>query len=837
MDISYRWLRQYVDVEDSPKALANRLTRLGLEVDAWERVGSRLDGVVVGTVRAVRDHPNADRLVLCDVDLGDGEPVQIACGAPNVVEGQKAPVATVGTTLHLPDPDDPDATTTVTVEARSLRGEPSNGMICAEDELGLSDDHSGIMVLDDAAPVGQPFAEYLQARGLEPDDAVLDIDLTPNRPDAASHLGVARDVAAHAGTALQRPDVSVPEAGGTVAEQVTVHLDDPAGCPRYVAMRVRDVTVRESPLWLKRRLTAIGLRPRNNVVDITNFVLHECGQPLHAFDLGDLADDTIAVRSTESETTFTTLDDVERTLPAGTLLICDAERPVAVAGVMGGANSEVTETTTDVLIESAYFDPSSIRRTAKALNVQTDSSYRFERGVDRNGQRWAAARAATLIATLGDGTVVPGCVDAHPEPPSARTVTLRPNRLRQVLGAPVDTETAQSILEALGFAVDVGASALHCTVPTWRPDVSIEEDLIEEVARLYGYDRIPEPDTVSLPNITPQERPVETLRRDTRGVLRGRGLREIYTNSMLRTEEAARFLRSGEGGPRIVETMNPISEEMAALRPCLLPGALEVMQFNRNHGREALRVFEFGHVYRRAVDREEEAPVPGVHENEALLVALSGPTAPTHWDTDARDADLFDLKGIVELLLADLPLDDATLTPRGSDASPNGQGSYLVHRIDVMSNDEPLGMLGQVQPDVADDYDLDTPVFVAEFDWDALVEQATDRMHASVAPVSRFPVVERDLAVLVHENQPVGPLLDGIRTAGTPLLKHATVFDVYNGEGIPSEQKSVAFTLRFGADRTLTDDEVDDRMQAMVSRLNDTAGATLREKQPLDARG
>ena len=825
MDISYRWLQQYVDVDEAPDALADRLTRLGLEVDGVERTGSALEGVVVGEVQAVRAHPNADRLVLCDVDLGDGTPVQIACGAPNVAAGQKAPVATVGTTLHLPSQDDPDARTAVTIEARTIRGETSRGMICAEDELGLSDDHAGIMVLDDDATVGQPFTEYLAARGIAPDDAVLDIDLTPNRPDAASHLGVARDVAAHTGAALQRPAVDLPDAGGDAADAITVDLQDPAGCPRYVALRVRDVTVGESPLWLKRRLAALGLRPRNNVVDVTNFVLHECGQPLHAFDLDRLADRTIVVRSTDSEETITTRDNVERTVPAGTLLICDAERPVAIAGVMGGANSEVTDATTDVLLESAYFDPSTIRRTAKALGMQTDSSYRFERGVDRDGQVWAAARAAALIADLGGGSVVPGMVDAHPAPPSARTVALRPDRLRQVLGADVSAETAQEILEALGFEVDAGTDALHCIVPTWRPDVSIEEDLVEEVARLYGYDRIPEPDTVPLPNITPSRRPGEALREQASAFLQGRGLREIYTNSLLRTDAAERFRPAD--APGVVETMNPISQEMAAMRPRLLPGLLEAMQFNRNHGQDALRFFEFGHVYRRA--RSDDAPtVPGFHEHEALIVALSGPHVPVGWDTEPRDVDIFDLKGLVADLLADLDLADASMTTRQPPEPSNGQVPLTIHRLDVARGDTPLGTVAQVHPDVAEAHDLDTPVLVAELDWGAVVENAAPRMKSSVEPVSRFPVVERDLAVLVHKDQPVGPMLDAIREAGAPLLTQAAVFDIYEGEGIDDDAKSVAFTLRFGADRTLTDDEVDARISAITDALRETASATLR---------
>jgi len=826
MNISFQWLSRYVEHDWAPEALAEQLTMAGLEVESVTPIGRPLDGVVVGEIQAVREHPNADRLVLCDVDLGDGDPVQIACGAPNVAAGQKAPVATVGTTLSLPDADAPDERQEIEVEARELRGEPSHGMICAEDELGLSDDHSGIMVLGDHATVGRPLADYLAAHDVTSDDAVLDVELTPNRPDAASHVGVARDVAALADTELRRPEVDTPAAGGPVADEVTVRLEDEAGCPRYVAMLVRNVDVRQSPLWLRRRLSAIGLQPRNHVVDVTNFVLHECGQPLHAFDRAQLADDTIVVRRTDGETDFTTLDDETRPLPDGTLLICDAEKPVAVAGVMGGANSEVTADTTDVLIESAYFDPSTIRKTAKALDVQTDSSYRFERGVDRDGQVWAAARAAHLIADLGDGTVVPGMVDEHPSPPSPRTVTLRPDRLEQVLGMEVPTDTATHLLTTIGFDVEDTADGLRCTVPTWRPDVSIEEDLIEEVARLHGYDRIPEPERVPVPGRTPDQRPAEELERTTRELLRGRGYREIYTNSMLRTERAERFNVPPAGstqGP-IVETKNPISEEMAALRPRLLPGVLEVMQHNRNHGQDALRFFEFGRVYRRAT-ADEEPLVPGYAEHPALLLAVSGPHAPVGWDTDPRDTDLFDLKGLVETLLDDLRLDAPALTPRPTDAS-----AITEHRIDVTDGDTALGTLARVQADVAADFDLDDhPVFVAEFNWTRLADLAATGRHRTYEPVSRVPVVDRDLAVLVHADQPVGPMQDTIRAAGGDLLRRVDVFDVYDGEGIDEDAKSVAFTLRFGADRTLTDEEVEEQIASIVEALERTHDATLRQ--------
>ena len=828
MDISFRWLSNYVEHDWTPEELAERLTMAGLEVETVASVGQSLDGVVVGEVTAVRPHPNADRLVLCDVDLGDGGPSQIACGAPNVAEGQKVPVATVGTTLSLPDPDHPDERQDLTVEARELRGEASNGMICAEDELGLSDDHSGIMVLDDDAPVGTPFPEYLDAQGTSGTDAVLDIDLTPNRPDAASHLGVARDVAALADSPLQRPAVETPSEGGDVADQVTVNIEDEAGCPRYVALRVRDVDVTESPLWLRRRLTAIGLQPRNHVVDVTNFVLHECCQPLHAFDLDTIADDTIVVRSTDEETTFTTLDDQERELPEDTLLICDAEKPVAVAGVMGGANSEVSGETTDVLIESAYFDPSTIRRTAKALDVQTDSSYRFERGVDRDGQVWAAARAAALIAELGGGTIVPGRVDEHPTPPDKKTVALRPDRLTQVLGTEVAIDEATRLLSAIGFEVEAGEDALHCTVPPWRPDVSIEEDLIEEVARLHGYDQIPKLQRVPVPSRTPHQPPEETLERQARSLLKGLGYREIYTNSMLRVDRAERFTVPPAGSDRapVVETKNPISEEMAALRPRLLPGTLEVMQHNRNHGQEALRVFEFGRVFRRAI--EGDAPiVPGYCEHPALLIALSGPHAPTGWDTAPRNADLFDLKGTVETLLDDLRVPDLVLTPRDGDAT-DGPAPVTQHHIDVATGDTALGTVARVRDDVATDFDLDAPAFVAEFHWAALVDAATTEQHRNYEPVSRFPVVDRDLAVLVHTDQPVGPLQATIRDAGAPLLRRVDVFDVYEGEGIDEDTKSVAFTLRFGTDRTLTDEEVDAQIDTIVDALGQSHNARLR---------
>ncbi len=826
MNISYNWLREYVDLDLEPGAVGEVLTMLGLEVDGIETIGPSLEGVVVGHVLEVQPHPNADRLTLCRVDLGDGEPVQIVCGAPNVAAGQYVPVATVGTTLHLPDRKNPAERVAVTIKSARLRGETSEGMICAEDELGLSDDHSGIMVLDGAATAGEPFRDYLARQGVSVQDTVYDVAITPNRPDAVSHIGVARDLAARLGKPLRKPAVELPEDGGAVAEQVTVRIEAPEACPRYVAMRVRGVTVQESPAWLQQRLRAVGLRPINNIVDVTNYVMYECGQPLHAFDVECLAGRSIVVREAGAGERFTTLDGKERLLPEGALMICDTERMVAIAGVMGGENSEVTDRTTDVLIESAYFDPASIRRTARALGMQTDASYRFERGVDPEGQVWAAARAAALMAELGGGRVEPGVVDAHPNPIERRAVRLRRGRLTQMLGVEVPVGDVEAYLTALGFELTPeGAVSYWCTVPSFRPDIEREVDVIEEVARLYGYDRIPEPDRIPIPNQVPREAPEARLRRRSRTVLLGRGFREVYVNSLLRRDVAERFnqpvLRAGRPAGAIVETLKPISQEMAALRPSLLPGVLQILAHNQNHGQDVLRFMEFGHVFVRA--DEAGAPVPGYAEHTALLLALSGPDTPVAWDRAPRAVDFFDLKGAVEDLLDALRLPDVTMTPV-YDATP-----VTAYHLEVRAGDVRLGIVARLAEAVQEAYDLREPVYFAELDWDALVDRAAERLEPAYQPVSRFPVVSRDLAVLVDRDQPAGPLLAAIREAGGALLLEATVFDLYQGDRLEPGKKSLAFALRFGADRTLTDREVDACVQGIVAVLEQRFGARLRQ--------
>ena len=846
MYLSNNWLSEYVAHGLDAEALAELLTMSGLEVEDVVATGPSLDGVVVGHVLDVRPHPNADRLRICSVDLGeagDEEPVQIVCGAPNVATGQKVPVATVGTELMLPARDG-SGLAPVTIKKGKIRGEVSFGMICAEDELGLGDDHDGILVLEADATAGQPFEAYLADRGNLPGDTVIDIAITPNRPDATSHIGVARDVAALTETALTRPEVDIPTLGGDVDGLVSIDIQVPEDCPRFAGMVVRDVTVGPSPEWMQDRLRAVGLRPISNVVDITNFVMLEMGQPLHAYDLDRLGGEVVVRAATAGET-ITTLDGEERTLPAGTVVVATPTEAVGIAGIMGGQSTEVTDATTTVFLEGAYWNPSAIRRAAKALGMQTDASYRFERGADPTLQPEAVARAAALVAETGGGTIVNGRIDAHPLPYTPRTVTLRRSRVATVLGMTVPEADIRRLLTAIGFGVsetdglDVFAEAamreegvdaalaeaseagLTVTVPPFRPDVEREIDVIEEVARLWGYDRLPAPATTPVPLTPAGDTPDARLLDRTRQRLAALGFREIATNSLLPAATAEAFADAAwtglDGEP--VVTLNPISQEMAALRPSLLPGLLTVTSYNQARGASAVRLFECGHVMRRSADAS--GTVDGYHEHSALVLGMSG-TAPATWNGPARATDVYDLKGVVMDLLADLGIDDVAETPR---PAPDGLTAYA---LDLHADGVRLGSVGRLADDVADRADLTAELFVAEFDWDALARLATRAEPPAYRAISRFPTAERDLALVVPESQPAAPLLRTIRQAGRPLLQDVRVFDVYRGEGVPEGQKSLAVALQFGADKTLRDQEVDGRVRRIVKMLGAQHAATLR---------
>lgn len=815
MKISYSWLGDYVDLDLGPVELADKLTMLGLEVDDVEIVDLSLDGVVVGRVVNVREHPNADSLVLCDVDDGSGEPVQIVCGAPNVAAGQMVPVAQPGATLSLPERDDPSKRTPVKLKAAKIRGQRSHGMICAEDELGLSDDHSGIMVLDEDATPGMPFSEYLRNNGIATREAVIDIDLTPNRPDAACHIGVAREAAAFLKTSLRIPEIpGGTEAAADSGEAVSIRIENPDGCGRYVGILVEGVIVGESPDWLKRRLQTVGLRPRNNIVDITNFVMYELGQPLHGFDFDRLAGGTIIVKNAGDGESFSTLDDEARTLDSEMLMICDAERSVAIAGVMGGQNSEVTDSTTNVLIESAWFSPASIRRTARKLGLQTDASYRFERGVDPEGTLRAARRAAGLMVELAGGRVA-ATVDVYPKPYSEKVVELRPSRVESILGLPIPKPEMGEMLERIGFRVEPSGDRLRCTIPSFRPDVDREIDVVEEVARLYGFDRIPAPSGTLIPYAPVESPPQERLRGEALTFLAGLGFREIYTNSLLppSTAEGVASLLDPDGVA--VETYNAVNRHMSTLRPSLLPGVLKVAAHNRNHGQRIIRLVEFGHVFHRGGADEERRPswVEGYVEREALILAISGPAISGSWDREESMSDLFDLKGMFRSLSAYLDVEELEIV---QSPSPH---SILKSGLDVTLHGEVIGAAGRLSSAALRAYDLHEDLFFLEAFWDPIANAAKLDLPKPYEEISRFPTVARDLAVVIVRSAPVGDVVDTIREAAGQLLIDVDVFDIYEGEGIEPGKRSVGFTLTFGAERTLVDDEVDRAINDVVDAL------------------
>ncbi len=801
MLISYNWLKEYIDLNLSAEDTAEALTLTGLEVEDVIDRGGNLDGIVVGKVEECNAHPNADKLVLCKVDVGD-EVLPIVCGAPNVEAGQYVPVALTGTSLPLGNNGE-----MVKIKKSKIRGEESRGMICAEDELGLGDDHSGIMVLEEEAAPGTPLIDVLQLEK----DTVFEIGLTPNRPDATCHIGTARDLAAVLDQPLKKPhqEEAVPE--NDLGDKATIRITDTRQCGRYVGLMIENITVQESPQWLKNRLLSIGLRPINNIVDATNFVLHETGQPLHAFDYELLADHTIDVKSFDKEVSFTTLDETERKVPAGSLFICDAEKPIALAGVMGGANSEINGKTDTVLLESAWFDPVSIRKTAKKLGLQTDASYRFERGVDPSITLKAALRCARLIAELSGGQVVEGVEDVHPIQPSPKKQLLRHDRLKKVLGADIPSNQITTILNRLEFEVSETASGdFECTVPLFRPDIHGEEDLIEEVARIYDYNKIPRPDHIKLRNLTPITFE-EQFKEEVRIKLAGLGLKEIYSNSLLPETTVGKL----DDEEKFVSTLNPVSRDQSVLRPTLLYGFLNSAAHNFRHYHHGVRFFEIGHVFEKA---DEGNYVEGIKETVSLMIGLSGQNHPEHWQDQPKKYSLFDIKAFVEGLFRSLGL-SGSLGFRFDD-----QQNY-----NIILGKEPVGWMYEVPKAKRKLTDLKDEAFVAELNFDAICAFARDNRERTYTPVPKYPFFEFDLALVVDKAVQAGDLEQAIRKHAGEKLTDIQVFDVYEGEQLEKTQKSVAFRLKFlDNTKTLNINDVDPIISGILKQLGKDYSATLR---------
>ena len=797
MNVTLNWLKTYIDFEFSPDELADRLTMLGIEVETIKQLGSGLEGVVVGRVNTVGPHPDADKLVLCQVDVGESEPLQIVCGAPNVREGMFAPVATIGATLPIG----------LTIKRAKLRGEVSHGMLCSEKELGISEDAAGLMELATDIPVG---TSLVAALGL--DDVMFELEITPNRPDCLSLIGVAREVRAETGNPLKLPSVDLKESETDIRSLTSVTIDAPDLCPRYAARVIQGVKVGESPAWLQRRLESVGIGVINNIVDITNFVLMEYGQPLHAFDYHKLAENRIVVRRAADGEQLTTLDEIERELDPDMLVIADAEKPVALAGIMGGYDSEITETTCDVLLESAYFNPSSIRATAKAFGMNTEASYRFERGADPGVVLAALDRAAQLIAELAGGTVCEGTVDVYPGQQPLTQIQLRPDRANFILGTEIKTAEMEGILTRLGFDVDASGSTYRITVPTFRSDLTREIDLIEEIARVYGYDNIP----TTLPKgdiPVPTPDPKVEVRRRIKRFLLASGMMEAVNYSFCDPDCFEKIRLASDNPLRdAIPLRNPLSPEMSLLRTTLVPGVLENAQHNRNHQINTIALFEIGSVFLRDGNHKEPERIAGI---------LAGQVGDGIYGNPYRNPDFFDIKGLVEGMLEVCGITEYTLQKTDVPTFHPGRNA------EVLLGDTPVGTFGEVHPEVLENYDLPYKAYLFEFDLEALVDAAV--FAKRFEPISIYPKVERDLAIVVDKGVLSDMPVELIYTTGGEWVQSVRLFDVYEGEQVPEGKKSLAYTIVYhSATETLTDRAVNALHERVVEHLHRELGAELR---------
>lgn len=802
MRVSLEWLREYVDIEMSAPKLADALSLSGTAVDRMIHVGGGVTGVVVGEVLEVKAHPDADALKLAVVN--DGEVArEIVCGAPNLRVGMKSPFAREGAMLP--------AVSSKPLKKARIRGVESTGMLLAGDELGISEDHSGILELPEDAVPGTDLHKLMSL-----EDVVFELEITPNRPDCMCVYGVAREVSALTGAKLRPPSVGLKETGPGIDTVAKVVLEDPIGCPRYTARVVLGVECAPSPPWMQRRLWVSGLRPISNVVDVTNYVLLELGQPLHAFDMEILAEKTIIVRRAASGERMTTLDGVERIMDRDCLVIADAKEPVALAGIIGGEDSEVKDTTTDILIESAHFDPTSILLTSKRLGVRTEASGRFERGVDPRGTSFAAARAAHLMNELAGGQVVKGEIDEYPSPVTPSVVKLRPERANEVIGTDIASDEMAKIFDRLGAEVKQGRE-LAVTVPTWRPDLEREIDLVEEVARIHGYDRIPE----TVPGgggfqagLTPAQEAEVVLRES----LVASGMSQVMAYSFMSADDLDRLeIPADDPRRRLVTLMNPLAETGDCMRTTLLPGLLRIASGNANRGNHDLSLFELGRTFMSG----DPGSLPEEAEIAALL--LTGAQGPTDWSRPAVPVDYFDIKGIVEGLA------EALAVP-GLDFIPGTQ-TYMAAGLsaDVFLDETYIGYIGQVHPRVATAYELEGDVFAGELKVARLTGAATPR---EAVPVGRFPNVKVDLAVILDEAVEARTVLKTILDSGAQLLASANLFDVYRGPQIGAGKKSLAYALEFGSvERTLTDEQAHREMDRVIKALESRLGAAIRGRE------
>jgi len=803
MKISYNWLKQFLQIDWDAQKTAELLTDLGLEVEGisqFESVKGGLKGIVVGHVLTCEKHPNADRLKLTTVDIGQEAPLQIVCGAPNVAAGQKVPVATVGTTLYTKEGE------AWVIKKGKIRGEVSQGMICAEDEIGLGESHDGIMVLNEELVPGTPCSQVFDIEN----DEVFEIGLTPNRADAMSHFGVARDLKAGLEQKEIQKELVTPSTSNFSIDNRSLKVDvevlESDLAPRYCGVTINNLLVQDSPDWLKNRLKAIGLAPINNVVDVTNYVLHELGQPLHAFDASKIKGSKVEVKTLPAGTKFTTLDDVERELHEDDLMICDASNPMCIAGVFGGLHSGVTEHTTSIFLESAYFDPVSIRKTAKRHGLNTDASFRFERGIDINMTKYALKRAALLIREIAGGYITSEIADLFPKKPQERQVFLTFNKINSLIGQEIPEDTIKSILSSLEIRINnVTESGLGLTIPTYRVDVTREVDVIEEILRVYGYNNIDFKEKLNA-SIAKTSRFENYRIQDVIGtMLASKGFYEIMTNSLVSSNITS-------DDDTAVEMLNPLSSDLSVLRTSMLHSGLQTVSYNHNRQKTDLKLFEFGKTYHK-VDGEYQ-------EKQHLSILISGDRKQNSWAIDSKKSEFFYLKGIVENVFERLGLRDI-------DTKPLSDSDYA-EGVSYVKNDKVLVSMGLVGKAALKRFDIKQEVFYADLNWDAILESVSTH-NVAFKEIPKFPEVTRDFALLLDDSVSFQKVYEIAWNTEKKLLKKVNLFDVYTGNNLPEGKKSyaVSFTL-MDEKKTLTDKQIDKIMGKLLAQYQKELGAELR---------
>ncbi|RIV32968.1 phenylalanine--tRNA ligase subunit beta [Flagellimonas lutimaris] len=803
MKISYNWLKQFVQIDWDAQKTGKLLTDLGLEVEGisqFESVKGGLKGIVVGHVLTCEKHQNADRLKLTTVDVGQEAPLQIVCGAPNVAAGQKVPVATIGTTLYTKEGE------AWVIKKGKIRGEASQGMICAEDEIGVGESHAGIMVLNEELVPGTPCSQVFEIEN----DEVFEIGLTPNRADAMSHFGVARDLKAGLEQKEIQKELVTPSTSNFSIDNRSLKVDievlESDLAPRYCGVTISNLVVQDSPDWLKNRLKAIGLAPINNIVDVTNYVLHELGQPLHAFDASKIKGNKVEVKTLSAGTKFTTLDEVERELHEDDLMICDEEKPMCIAGVFGGLHSGVTEHTTSIFLESAYFDPVSIRKTAKRHGLNTDASFRFERGIDINLTKYALKRAALLIREIAGGYITSEIADLFPKKPQERQVFLTFNKINSLIGQEIPRDTIKSILSSLEIKINnVTESGLGLTIPTYRVDVTREVDVIEEILRVFGYNNIDFKEKLNA-SIAKTSRFENYRIQDVVGsMLASKGFYEIMTNSLVSSDITS-------GDESAVEMLNPLSSDLSVLRTSMLHSGLQTVSYNHNRQKTDLKLFEFGKTY-HTVDGQHQ-------EKQHLAILISGNRTQNSWAVASKKSEFFYLKGIVENVFERLGLRDI-------DTNPLSDSDYA-EGISYTKNNKVLVSLGLVSKAALKRFDIKQEVFYADLDWDTILASVSTK-NMVFQEIPKFPEVTRDFALLLDDSVSFQKVYDIAWKTEKKLLKKVNLFDVYTGENLPEGKKSyaVSFTL-MDEKKTLTDKQIDKIMGKLLSQYQKELGAELR---------